>query len=410
MVKPKVSRLSAEPSPARILWMSSHLPNPAESGIDARHLQMIRSLRAGGSEIVVYAEHATDTGAGKTRLESLGVRPETPPPQPRWNLDPPVTGPASLLAEAPWDLVFIADPHLGRRLMPKVKRLAPGACTIVDLGTVRFPTAHDPSPDVDLHSPAVRQELDALAGADAVVTATNQDRDVLEAAQPEGPVFTWHALGDDGPSASGGDPGGSLLYVGNLFHHPNVQGLDWWRDLVAAQVEGRVGHPVPLRVVGRGGEAYRTVWSDRRRMELVGWIPDLNVELARARTMVVPLTYATGTGGRIASALASGLPVAATPVAAAALPPPLRSLIRVGGEPADLGKSIARLLTDRAFWDAERERIRSVDFPALRRAQEDEFTNWLAARRHEPPTDDRTWTPRRKPGSRRGLLRLAPSS
>ena len=56
--------------------------------------------------------------------------------------------------------------------MPKVKRLAPGASTIVDLGTVRFPTAHDPSPDVDLHSPAVRQELDALAGADAVVTAT----------------------------------------------------------------------------------------------------------------------------------------------------------------------------------------------------------------------------------------------
>jgi glycosyltransferase involved in cell wall biosynthesis len=371
---------------------------------------MIRSLAAGGNEIVVYADHATDAGVGNARLESLGVRPETPPLDQRWNLGPPAAGPGNLLEEAPWDFVFFADPHLGRRLMPKVKRLAPGACTIVDLGTVRFPPAHDPGADLDLRSPAVRQELDALAGADAVVTATDQDREVLEAARPDGPAFTWHALGDDGPSASGGDPGGSLLYVGNLFHHPNVEGLRWWRDVVAAQVEGRVGHPVPLRVVGRGGEAFRTVWSDRRRMELVGWIPDLNVELARARTMVVPLACATGTGGRIASALATGLPVAATPAAAASLPPGLRNLVRVGDEPADLGKSIARLLTDRAFWDAERDRIRSVDFPALRRAQEDEFTNWLRARRDEPPADNRTWTPRRRPDSRRGLRRLAPSS
>ena len=63
MVKPKVSRLSAEPSPARILWMSSHLPRSRRSGVDARHLDMMQ---------ILASRRERDRGVRRTRHRYRG--------------------------------------------------------------------------------------------------------------------------------------------------------------------------------------------------------------------------------------------------------------------------------------------------------------------------------------------------
>jgi glycosyltransferase involved in cell wall biosynthesis len=393
--------------PHRLLWIAPHLPDRRRSGVDARHLEMMRALQGRGTQVVVFSAHGTHDAATELRLDALGISRFTPPPEERWDLDMDREHHLEdLLAARRWDSIFVSHPHMAAGIRPIIRRRAGDARTIVDLATVRFPAAHDAAAGpLDVDKPRVAQELAALAGADGVVTATEPDRRVIELGEPTLPAFVWTALGDEVEAGAGGARDGSLLYLGDLFHHPNAQGIEWWLDAVAARVEARMGRPVPLRVVGTGSEIYRAIWQHPRKIHLAGWQPDLGLELAGARLLAIPLTYATGTGGRMATALASGLPIAASAAAAALLPRRLADLVHVGSTPAELAKAIADLLTDDAHWEDARAHILEADLPAQRAAQANGFVDWLAS--IQPRQDrDAAGVPSRSSGSRRGRRRL----
>lgn len=366
---------------------------------------MMNALRSAGSELVVFSAHGTHDVANDRRLEALGIQWMAPPPAERWDLGSGRDYRLDDVLEARrWDTILISHPHLAAGIIPIIKLRAGEAHAIVDLGTVRFPAAHDATTPSEVNDARLEQELAGLAGADAVVTATDQDRKVIEFGDSTLPAFVWAALGEDLPAGSGGALEGSLLYVGDLFHHPNAQGIEWWLDMVAGPVEARVGRPVPLRAVGTGSEVYRAIWRHPGKVLLAGWRPDLGGELARARVLAIPLTYATGTGGRMATALASGLPVAASAPAAALLPKRLADLVQVCSSPVELAEAIADLLTDDSHWEYVRARLLEADIPAMRVAQTAQFVDWLASiepANREPAAP----RPSRRFGSRRGLRR-----
>ena len=125
--------------------------------------------------------------------------------------------------------------------------------------------------------------------------------------------------------------------------------------------------------------------------------------------LTIPLTYTTGTGGRMATALAAGLPVAASAPAAALLPDRLAGLVHVGSSPAELAEAIAGLLTDDARWEDARAALLETDIPALRDAQSTRFVDWVASIESRD-LPDRGAAPSRRSGNRRGLRRLVRAS
>jgi glycosyltransferase involved in cell wall biosynthesis len=394
--------------PHRILWIAPHLPEHGRSGVDARHAQMMRALRNAGTELVVYSAHGTHDAATDLELDELGIKRVAQPREERWDLgssrDLRV---ADVIGARSWDTIFISHLHMSAGITPIIKRLAEGASTIVDMGTVRFPAAHDEPSTFEAGDPRVTQFLAGLAGADAVVAATDPDRRAVALGDPALPTFTWSALGEDLEPGSGGARDGSLLYVGDLLHHPNAQGIEWWLDLIAAGVETRAGRPVPLRVVGSGSEIYRAIWRHPHKILIAGWQPDLGLEMAGARVLALPLTYTTGTGGRMATALGCGLPVAASAPAAALLPGSLAGLAQVGSSPAEMAEAISALLTDDSHWSSVRERILEAGIPGLRVAQGAQFVDWLTS---IDVRDEAGPPPSRRSGSRRGLRRLGRAS
>jgi glycosyltransferase involved in cell wall biosynthesis len=399
--EPMSPQRGARRRPHRVLWAAAHLPDRDRSGIDARQFEMIESLARSGAEVLVWAEHDSGTHPVGRELTAAGVRWIAPPPDRRWDLrHQPGSGTwlRDLLGGVDWDSVVIGEPRLAGWIAPQVRAVAPQARTVVDLGTVRFTDAYDS--EVDTADPA--DILPGIADIDAVVAANAADATVLERAFPGLPAFVFGALGRHSTGAASAD--GGLLFIGDLFHRPNLLALEWWMDDIAARVEARLGYAVPLRVVGHGSEAHRAVWDHPSKVDIAGWQPDFSSELSRARLLVVPLTMLTGTGGRIASALAQGVPVVASSPAVAALSASLVDLVHQGKDAATLADTIALLMSDDSAWEAAHRRIASVDIGALRESRTASLAEWLDG---IPPSTGGpvvavpTRTPRTRPAPRR---------
>lgn len=354
----------------RTLWAAAHLPDPTRSGADARHLEMIQALVAGENEVVVWATH-TD-GADSRALDDLGIRWVAQPHVRRWDLrqsDKKFPWLRELVRQLHWDHLVIADPNLVARVAPLFRTHSPDTVIVADLGSVRHSAAHAPSSETD-----ASLVLPALSEVDAVVAATSPDRAALAGDHSDSMVFS--ALGHGQPLPPNRD--GSLLFVGNLLHRPNAEAIDWWTDSIAGRVEARLGRPVPLRVVGNGSEHYRDSWNHPAKVAIGGWCQDLSIELSRSRVFLVPLLYATGTGGRIATALGHGVPTVVSGPAAAMLPAELRELVNVGETADELADHVATLMSDDEAWGDACERLAVWDAHSFRQQQQDAFARWPA--------------------------------
>ena len=101
-----------------------------------------------------------------------------------------------------------------------------------------------------------------------------------------------------------------LLFVGNLQHRPNAQGIEVflrtsWPGLAETFPE------LELHVVGPGAsEELRA--QRRRRVIFHGYVEDVRPHLAAATLMVVPIFSGGGTRLKVLEALASGTPLVST--------------------------------------------------------------------------------------------------
>lgn len=133
------------------------------------------------------------------------------------------------------------------------------------------------------------------------------------------------------------------LFVGSAWG-PNIHGIRWLLRNVWSQVADRVP-AARLRIVGRGmtsellGQVPRTV-------EIVGEVPDVCAELARARVVLSPIFYGAGIPTKLLEAGASGKATVTTTYCDRALG---GSGFVVSDKPRSWQRSLVALLTDGAL-------------------------------------------------------------
>ncbi len=108
-----------------------------------------------------------------------------------------------------------------------------------------------------------------------------------------------------------------LLFQGLLSYPPNIDAAPWLAREVGPGVRAQIPD-VQVRLVG-DHHADLTALDDPPRVTVVGRVPEIITELARADLVVVPVRYGSGTRIKILEAFRHRMPVVSTTLGAEGL-------------------------------------------------------------------------------------------
>lgn len=356
----------------RLLVATPRWPWPPRQGDRLRTVQMLELL-AGDYEITLLAP---EPGAAESPAPELPDAVQIVP----WNRRP-VPSPASLcaiLTGEPLQSAFYARETLGRKIRELAPRADLGVLQLVrlaphveDFGSLAHVVDLVDSLSLNLETRArfdrpwlrpflrfearrlARAERRLVAGAAAGLLVADRDRRVMAKRDGWTPETAGRlqvvplAVEPDPARRPGETPGGAptVALTGNLGYFVNRDAALWFlRRIWPGVVRRRPG--VRLLVAGSRPPA-----SVRRAVaeaggELVESPPDLRALLAEATVAVAPLRAGSGLPIKILEAWSLGVPVVASPWAAAGTTGEADKDLRVAHDPEEWIDALADLLDD----------------------------------------------------------------
>jgi O-antigen biosynthesis protein len=258
---------------------------------------------------------------------------------------------------------ILSRPHSASRWLDSVREAAPSAVVIydtVDLHWVResrrFALSKPNLPErngvIVAEGPKAAAlfelELAMVRASDVTVAVTEDERVQILSHVPEARVTiipTIHAIAKHVPPA---DMRKDVLFVGGFEHPPNVDAVTYLVREVMPRVWLRRAD-VSVTIVG-GSAPHEIKELATSRVDVRGWVADLQPLLDSARTMVAPVRFGAGVKGKITQGLAAGLPVVTTPVGAEGLGGQDGENMLIGDDAEALAERIVRVIEDDLLW------------------------------------------------------------
>ncbi len=206
-------------------------------------------------------------------------------------------------------------------------------------------------------------EFGIFRGVDCVMTPSCEEVKIIKEAVPSAnvrEVLPYFYTPDSIIGKSSFSNRHDMVFVGGFGHPPNVDAAAWlvneilplvWKQLPSAR----------LLIIGSNPPAAVTTLANDR-VEVVGYVPEVEPYYERARISINPLRYGAGVKGKIVASLRSGVPVVTTPIGNEGIG--LRDGMDgfIGDSPEALAERILSLYHDDAlcarFADAGRSVIR----------------------------------------------------
>jgi glycosyltransferase involved in cell wall biosynthesis len=163
------------------------------------------------------------------------------------------------------------------------------------------------------------------------------------------------------------EPACDVALIGSWTWRPNGLGLEWFAD----EVVPRLPPGMTVEVAGGGAEWLR---GRHRNVTVRGFVPDARAFMRRARVVAVPSVAGGGVQVKTLDAVACGVPVVATSVAARGLRG-LPDSVAIADEPARFAEELAAFAAAPA---PDRLRHEAVEWSrARRRSLEESVVAWL---------------------------------
>ncbi len=171
-----------------------------------------------------------------------------------------------------------------------------------------------------------RAEQQLLSGADVHTVVSERERQLLLKHFPEAKIHVipngvdsaaFRDFQADGSRQMHGPGRNTVLYVGSMDYHANVDAVTWFVREIWPSIENQFPG-LTFTIAGRNpGPGVRALASPRVRV--TGSVEDVRPYYAAALAVVVPLRVGSGTRLKILEAMAAGVPVVSTTLGAEGL-------------------------------------------------------------------------------------------
>ena len=382
---------------ARVLYLTQVLPYPLDSGAKIRQYHMLGHLARNHEVTLVSFTRLDDPPEAVTHLEDVCDAVHTIPMRRslwrnvRAGVKGLATGLPMVVARDEIEEMVATLRRLVRESVYDVVHADQLSMAGYGQRAARFSTARRPHTLLDEHNAiylltqrmaeteprwlrrqVMRREARAFAryeaamcrDYDALLTVIPEDREHLLALLPSeeresvAPKFTVIPICVDPEKVmpvthrEGRAP--TILHVGTMFWPPNINGVLWF----AKEVLPLVHQEVPdARFVIVGKNPPEAVWALAAdpRVEVTGYVVDLDPYLEAADAFVVPLHAGSGMRVKILDAWLWGLPTVSTSIGAEGIEVLDGDNILLADNPQAFARATIRLLTD----DALNRRLRT---------------------------------------------------
>jgi len=362
-----------------ILYVCHRFPFPPKRGGKIRPFNMIRHLTASGHRVYVaslvrsdeeaaegkgLAEFCAEFRMGRVRDAVQGLRmlarlPTATPSSMGYFYSPDLKRSiAQLRAAHRFDLVFVHCSSVAQYV--EDVRDAPKILDFGDMDSQKWLdyARYKPFPlslGYELEGRKLQREEKRLAQRFDMCTATTRaERDTLDGYGTNVPT-DWFPNGVDStyfaPDGSDYDPD-TIAFVGRMDYFPNQECmLAFCTNTLPLLRARRPG--IKLTIIGANPSPAILRLGDIPHVTVTGSVPDVRPFLRRAAVMVAPLNIARGTQNKILEAMALGVPVVTSTLAAGGVDATAPDDFLVADTPAEIATAVLRIVDDRN----ERERL-----------------------------------------------------
>jgi glycosyltransferase involved in cell wall biosynthesis len=135
-----------------------------------------------------------------------------------------------------------------------------------------------------------------------------------------------------------------VLFQGSLDYPPNIDGAEWLVTTVAPRIRAVVPE-TEVRLVGQAATSVKRLHR-AGVLTVVGQVPSMEHELARASVAVVPVRFGSGTRVKILESFAHRVPVVSTTIGAEGLDVEDDVHLLLADDPEEFAAAVVRLLRD----------------------------------------------------------------
>ncbi|GHF58608.1 GT2 family glycosyltransferase/glycosyltransferase involved in cell wall biosynthesis/protein-L-isoaspartate O-methyltransferase [Amycolatopsis bartoniae] len=197
-------------------------------------------------------------------------------------------------------------------------------------------------------------ELGLVRSTDVTLVVSEVERELLHRLVPDANVTVLSNVHVVDETEAVPEDRSGVLFVGSFDHTPNRDAATWLAQeimpLVRRSRPDAVAHVVgsnpPPEILALASEG----------VVVHGWVPELAPHYREARVVVAPLRYGAGVKGKVGEALACGVPVVATPVAAEGMHLEHGESVLIGETARELADHILTLLGEDKTWQELSER------------------------------------------------------
>ncbi len=333
----------------RVLVVDALTPNPDNDAGSVFTVELIRLFQAIGYKVSFWPQDASGFDRTLTPpLQRIGVEAI---------YSPHYRSLGEYLAEHGelFDVVFIFRHYCASKLIPLVREVAPQARLIfhpADLHFIR--EARATGIDGCAKPPSILRliqayEIFCAVSSDVTIVHSHYEKDVLALHAPDATVRVFPWIVDPVPLGPGFAARNHIAYLGGYAHPPNVDAVRYFAEAIWPLIRQRNPEMV-FKVVGSGVPAEIAALHGRNNIEVVGFVEDLQALFDSIRILVAPIRYGAGLKGKVASALAYGVPVVATSCAAEGMALVDGEQVLVRDDPEQFAEAVLRVYDDETLW------------------------------------------------------------